>query len=169
MDSEHLMKIVMEQASRKGFGTKKEDIIVSEKIALIHSEISEAYEAYLNNNLEGKHGFYEEIGDALQRTLHLAGIFKINILMEGPDESDSISRASPEGKIALLHKILSHAWENYRKNKIPLFQSDMVCLIKAFNQMSVDFDFSLDYVIKTKIENNMDRDWKDKGLNERFT
>jgi NTP pyrophosphatase (non-canonical NTP hydrolase) len=69
----------MKQAEEKGFGTKPEDITVSEKIALIHSEISEAYEAYRHKNINGKDGFEEELGDAIQRILHLCGVLDINI------------------------------------------------------------------------------------------
>ncbi|MDD5567437.1 MAG: hypothetical protein PHH01_04555 [Patescibacteria group bacterium] len=74
-----LIKLVMKQAKEKGFGTKPEDINVAEKIALIHSEISEAFEAYRHKNIEGKDGFKEELGDAMQRILHLCGIFDIDI------------------------------------------------------------------------------------------
>ena len=69
----------MSQAKEKGFGTKPEEINVGEKIALIHSEISEAFEAYRNKNIDGKDGFKEELGDAIQRILHLCGIFGIDI------------------------------------------------------------------------------------------
>ena len=74
-----LTEIILEQARQKGFGVKPEEINVAEKIALIHSEISEAYEAYRHKNIDGKDGFKEELGDALTRILHLAGIFDINI------------------------------------------------------------------------------------------
>lgn len=74
-----LTEIILEQAKQKGFGVKPEEINVAEKIALIHSEISEAYEAYRHKNIDGKDGFKEELGDALTRILHLAGIFDINI------------------------------------------------------------------------------------------
>ncbi|MCK9272873.1 hypothetical protein M0P65_04980 [Candidatus Gracilibacteria bacterium] len=74
-----LVDIIMQQAKEKGFGTKPEEINVAEKIALIHSEISEAFEAYRHNNIDGKDGFKEELGDAVQRILHLCGIFDINI------------------------------------------------------------------------------------------
>lgn len=70
---------IMQQAKDKGFGVKPEDVNVPEKIALIHSEISEAFEAYRHKNMEGKDGFEEELGDAVQRILHLCGIFNIDI------------------------------------------------------------------------------------------
>jgi len=79
MTIEQLTKIIMIQAKEKGFGTKPEDINVAEKIALIHSEVSEAFEAYRHKNIDGKDGFKEELGDAVQRVLHLCGIFDIDI------------------------------------------------------------------------------------------
>lgn len=69
----------MKQAKEKGFGTKPEDISVPEKIALIHSEVSEAFEAYRHKNIKGKDGFEEELGDTVQRILHLCGILNIDI------------------------------------------------------------------------------------------
>lgn len=72
----------MDQAKVKGFGTKPEEINVAEKIALIHSEISESFEAYRHKNIDGKDGFKEELGDAVQRILHLAGIFNIDLEKE---------------------------------------------------------------------------------------
>lgn len=69
----------MNQAHVKGFGTKPSDINVAEKIALIHSEISEAFEAYRHKNIDGKDGFKEELGDAVQRILHLCGVMDIDI------------------------------------------------------------------------------------------
>ena len=69
----------MSQAADKGFGTNPEDVNVSEKIALIHSEISEAFEAYRHKNFDEAHGFGEELGDAVQRILHLAGVMGIDV------------------------------------------------------------------------------------------
>lgn len=77
-----LTALILEQAKEKGFGTKPEEINVGEKIALIHSEISEAYEAYRHKNIDGKDGFKEELGDVIQRVLHLCGIFDIDIQAE---------------------------------------------------------------------------------------
>lgn len=74
-----LTELIMNQAKEKGFGTKPEDINVAEKIALIHSEISEAFEAYRHRNIDGKDGFEEELGDAVQRILHLCGVMDVDI------------------------------------------------------------------------------------------
>ena len=76
---EELMRLIMKQAEDKGFGTKIEDISVPEKIALIHAEVSEAYDAYRHKNIDGKHGFKEELGDTVQRILHLCGAMEIDI------------------------------------------------------------------------------------------
>jgi len=79
LNLKQLTTLILEQAKEKGFGTKPEEINVGEKIALIHSEVSEAYEAYRHQNIDGKDGFKEELGDVVQRVLHLAGIFDIDI------------------------------------------------------------------------------------------
>lgn len=79
MELKELIKIVMKQAEEKGFGTKTDEVNVPEKIALIHSEISEAYESYRKKDSEN---FKQELGDAVQRILHLCGIFDIDLEKE---------------------------------------------------------------------------------------
>ena len=79
---QELTELVTAQAKEKGFGAKPEDINIGEKIALVHAEISEAYEAYRHKNIDGKDGFKEELGDVIQRVLHLCGVFDIDIEKE---------------------------------------------------------------------------------------
>lgn len=79
----------MAQAREKGFGVSPDDVSVAEKIALLHTELSEAYEAYRHNNIDDKDGFREELGDILQRLLHLAGIFNIDLEHEALKKIDS--------------------------------------------------------------------------------
>jgi NTP pyrophosphatase (non-canonical NTP hydrolase) len=79
MTIKELTNLIMKQAEQKGFGSKLKDINLAEKIALIHSEISEAYQAYRNKKINGKDGFKEELGDAIQRILHLGGIMDVDI------------------------------------------------------------------------------------------
>lgn len=89
MTINELTDAVMQQAKDKGFGTKPDEINVAEKIALIHSEISEAFEAYRHNDMDGDDGFKRELGDAIQRILHLCGIFEIDIEKEIVKKLDS--------------------------------------------------------------------------------
>lgn len=79
MTIKQLTEIILAQAKEKGFGVRAEEIDVAEKIALIHSEISEAFSAYRHKNIDGKDGFKEELGDAVQRILHLCGALNIDI------------------------------------------------------------------------------------------
>ncbi len=82
MTINQLKDLIMKQAKKKGFGSKIEEINVAEKIALVHSEISEAFEAYRHKNIDGKDGFKEELGDTIIRILHLCGLFDIDIEKE---------------------------------------------------------------------------------------
>lgn len=102
LDIKKLTKMVMKQARRKGFGVKPEEVNTLEKIALIHSEVSEAMAAYRQKNMAGQDGFSEELADALIRILHLAGIYKIDL-------ADEILK-----KLA-KNKNREWQWENYNE------------------------------------------------------
>lgn len=74
-----VIKEVMRLAQEKGFGTKPEEISVPEKIALIHSEASEALSAFRHQKMNGKDGFAQELADIVIRVAHLAGVYGIDL------------------------------------------------------------------------------------------
>ncbi len=77
-----LSKAIIEQAKEKGWGTEAHEISIPEKIALIHSEVSEAHSAYRKNQFEGKDGFHEELADVVIRVMHLCEILNIDLQSE---------------------------------------------------------------------------------------
>lgn len=77
-----LVGLILQQAKEKGWGTRPEETNMGEKIALIHSELSEAFNAYRHRNMTEKDGFNEEMADAIIRILHLCGIYDIDIQNE---------------------------------------------------------------------------------------
>ncbi len=70
---------IMAIAAEKGWGTTVEEISTPEKFALIHSEVSEAYEAYRKKHIDGPHGMEDELADIIIRVIHLAGCHGIDI------------------------------------------------------------------------------------------
>lgn len=56
--------------------------LIPEKLALIHTEVSEAMEAHRDGNVDGKHGIAEELADTIIRVLDLAAYLEINIDQE---------------------------------------------------------------------------------------
>ncbi len=74
-----ITKIILAQAKEKGWGTTTTEISIPEKIVLIHSEVSEAYEAYRHKDMNL---FAEELADIITRALHLAVCLNIDIEKE---------------------------------------------------------------------------------------
>jgi len=77
-----ITEIIIKQAKEKGFGVNPEEVNAIEKIALIHSELSEALDAYRHKNMNGKDGFAEELADVIIRLFHLAGVYNVDLEKE---------------------------------------------------------------------------------------
>jgi len=163
---ESLVGAVMEQAQRKGFGTEPQEINVPEKFVLIHSEISEAYHALETSRMEGRNGFYEELGDVLQRTLHLGGIYGANFGDLVEYSLDLFKRASAEEKLLRLHKVTSVAYEHYRHKRLDNLKNTLAYLAHAIILISEQYGFDINDIVAKKMKLNLDRDWRGRDLNE---
>ncbi len=164
MDLEALKTLVLKQAEEKGFGIKPEEIIISEKIALIHTEISESYQAYLKKQMTGPDGFYEEIGDVLQRVLHLGGVFNVDF----SKKIDMDSKKNIETALLDLHNLTSQIYESHRRKDDAEFKKGIIKLAYTLEVLSKNFNFSLKEIILVKIERNKTRLWDKKKYNEKF-
>jgi len=74
-----LIQLILQQAKEKGFGSLPEEVYIPEKIALIHDDISKAYEAYRHKKMTGEKSFANELGDAAQRIFHIAAVMGIDL------------------------------------------------------------------------------------------
>ena len=79
MEFSEIQKLILKQAKEKGFGVDPKQINIPEKMALIHSEVSEAYVAYRHKKIKGKDGFEEELGDIVARVMHMTGVLGIDL------------------------------------------------------------------------------------------
>ena len=163
MNLENLGNIIIEQAKEKGWGVQPDKISVSEKIALVHSEITEAYDAFQKNNIDGKDGFQEELSDVLIRTVHLAKVFNSPL-----EESDIAFPENIHEQVAQLHKITSDAYEKYRHKKEDEFAKGLAHLINALIKYSKIHEFNLEEETLKKIRHNNDRTWDKDKLNEQL-
>lgn len=89
MNINELVKRAHENARAKGFWPEEEKFNVGEKLALIHSEVSEALECHRDGELvtklrvDGKpEGFPSELADIIIRVGDLCGRMNIDLVFE---------------------------------------------------------------------------------------
>lgn len=194
---EDLKQLVMEQAKAKGFGTKPEEVNVPEKILLMATEVWEArevyellkdfYEAYdkfpgifyrrnpdfkrneFRDHLKGR--FNEEIGDILQRDLHLGGIFEVDFSKPDiPSEYQKyLNRYCEDKSLHEVHSLIMHCSDSYRHKKMDDFYIRIQQIADHCVSIANDYKFDIEEVVKKKIEINKNRIWSTKDLNEQLS
>jgi hypothetical protein len=119
--------------------------------------------------LAGRQGLAEETGDALQRILHLGGIFKVDFSRLPKISKQSFLRQSMEKTIASFHLLISETWEHYRRGRWVRFKSNLVKLASLTLLLAESCKFSLEEVIDKKLRINQKRSWaKEHKPNEKF-
>lgn len=164
MDLEKLKIENLSIAKSKGYGIEEADISVPEKIALIHSEISEAYEGYLAGNFLNRHGFNEELADVFLRSLHLAGIWRLDL--SSISTSPAATGFTTEQSLLQLHKIISECYEAYRHKQLINAYSKLEEALSAILTLAISTRVDLEQEALKKMELNKQRIWDKKSLNE---
>ncbi|MFA6533647.1 MAG: hypothetical protein WCT37_00575 [Patescibacteria group bacterium] len=168
MNLEQIKQEVMALAAAQNFGVRPEEILVAEKAVLIHSEISEVFEASLKNQVDGKDGVAEELADVLIRILHLGGIYEVDFLILPETPSEFITAGANE-QILRLHLLISQTWEDYRRGRLAEFKEKLVLAAAYLIAMSEKFKIDLNAAVAAKMKLNQNRDWRTEGKpNEKF-
>ncbi len=174
MTLNQLGDLFLKQAEEKGWGHTKDDLVVSEKMVLMHTEVSEMYEALKKKPKRPKDTIEMECADILGRTLHLGRAWGVNF-DEKPEFRSYIKfpknnrEAMTATNLVYLHSLISKSYDNYRHKKVKVFLRMLVKI--AYEMMNIAKLLEID-VIKSaleKIEINKSRTWSAKKLNGNYS
>lgn len=131
---------------------------IPEMLALIHSELSEAFESFLNKTADDKlphrSGVEVELADTLIRTYDLAGYKKLNLSTENFElsVSPSIDRFFNQ-----CHLDVSRTLESYRKSNATQFEFNLAKLLYRITINAPQFKWDIPTASIEKILFNRDR------------
>lgn len=158
----------------KGFWPDKvEDRNVGEALCLVHSELSEAWDAAKQNIYDDKltmyPGYQVEIADAVIRVLDLGGAHGIDFEAPIPYSEGLGVLTSFSEDIAALHKRVDDVLEAHRKNE--LVEDSLAAPVMLYKVLLVDvlfmllavgdkYDFDLMMIVEAKMDYNRGRPYK---------
>lgn len=129
------------------------------KLALVHSEISEAFygwtEKDLDNHLPAFPMFHVELADTAIRTYDILGFYNVTISREL--RQPLIVLNSIPGEFASLHLCVSNALEAFRKSREGDFFAWLVTLIYEIEAFSKEIKCDLGALVMLKHEYNKTR------------
>lgn len=168
IDLNRLGKLICEQAKEKGWGYTKNDLIVSEKMILISTEITELEEARSSKTALPKDTMASEYADVLTRTLHLGTAWKIDFNKERKYRSKIKSKHNRFQLLDLLylHDLVAKGFEYYRKKKIGLFKKYLYVLAHEVVILSESERVDIEKGAIEKMKINKPRVWSKKDINE---
>jgi NTP pyrophosphatase (non-canonical NTP hydrolase) len=157
-------------AEEKGWGHTKEMLVVSEKMMLINTEITELHDAMLKKPINPKDTVESETADILGRVLHLGLVWGVDFDRKVPVKSrfgkqmDGISDAD----YLYLHTLVSRGYEAYRHKKITLFKKYLYEIAHETVLLAGSMNIDIESAVIKKLEINKARSWSRKGLNGKY-
>lgn len=164
MNLKEFIKDVHENAVEHGWwegGTESRN--VGEIIALIHSEISEAYEAALAGNPKSEKipaftAEEEELSDVIIRICDFFGAKKVDV--DDIAQKASEIHRQDEADYLYMHLYASRALECFRKNKDEEGYVNLFVIVSIANSYAKSEDFLIEKSLYAKHEYNKCRPYK---------
>ena len=139
---------------------EKLDRNIGEMMVLIHSEVSEAYDAWINNDMDEKlpHrlGVEVELADTLIRIFDLAGY--LNLKLDDWTHKEIVSNQSLSSwHFSDVHSSISNAYENYRKSNMEMIDLSLGTTLQKIIVMCELANLDIEGAIEEKLEFNANR------------
>ena len=175
MDLNSLGILFCNLAQEKGWGHTKETLVVSEKVILISTEITELKEARKNKNVLPKDTVASEYSDILCRTLHLGIVWGVdfNIKIHFRSKIKSTKIKSTKIKFDLLdllylHDLVATGYDYYRHKKINLFKKYLYIIAQETIKLSQTDCVDIIAASLNKLGIDKEREWYKKDLNGNY-
>ena len=138
---------------------------VGEMMVLIHSEVSEAYDAWRSDSMDDKlpHrlGVEVELADTLIRIFDLAGYLKLQITQSGSnivkESITSLPKAFINEIFNNIHYFISEAYEGYRKLNLDKLSENLSAVTGLINLLGIFLKIDISGAIEEKLEYNANR------------
>jgi len=171
IDLNKIGKLICKQAEEKGWGHTKETLVVSEKMILISTEITELEEARYSKDSLPKDTMASEYADVLVRTLHLGTAWGIDFNKEFKYKSKIKSKVG-EFEITdllYLHNLAAKGYEAYRHKEIASFKRYLKLIAYETIKMSEADRVDIEKGAMAKMKINIPRVWSKKSLNGSYS
>ena len=166
-------------AKSKGWHDRDDEVTFGDRIALVHSELSEALEAYREHGLEpwtvgeawdfGKPcGVASELADAVIRVADMAEWYGVDLAQEvehtGPPVIDDIMDIETFGDwISAAHWHLAEVAAKYRGSRQTALLMYLPSFVRFIYVMAAHYDIDLDAAIEAKLDYNRTREYRHGG------
>lgn len=135
---------------------------IGEMMVLIHSEVSEAYYAWINDDMDDKlpHrlGVEVELADTLIRVFDLAGYLSMTLDQhKSPYLPGFSGKMNTNEKFNIIHYIVSSSYENYRKSDALGMENELTAVVSVIYEMADDLNLNIDHAIEEKLIFNANR------------
>ncbi len=145
---------------------------VSEKMVLVHTEISELAEALHRKPKKPKDSIQSECADILGRILHLGIAWGVDFDAEFTYKSrfqklESKSVVS-ESDLLYFHTLASKAYDSYRHKRILVFKRFLFRIAHEILRMTRLMQIDVEQVALAKMEINKSRAWDKSKFNGHY-